>query len=127
MASSSPPSRAAGGPARGSRFHPRGGGRMHPPDGPAVLATRAMCSRPGRALIPTTRRFAMSKERTLVVLVATDAFLAFSVCGVEAFFQWTLPSPLREFVGGSGHPSFRQFGMLWLWGLTAACAITAWI
>ncbi|TMQ56801.1 MAG: hypothetical protein E6K72_04355 [Candidatus Eisenbacteria bacterium] len=69
----------------------------------------------------------MSKERTLVVLVATDAFLAFSVCGVEAFFQWTLPSPLREFVGGSGHPSFRQFGMLWLWGLTAACAITAWI
>jgi hypothetical protein len=66
----------------------------------------------------------MSKERALVVLVAADAFLAFSVCGVEMFFRWTLPEPLRDF--GSG-PTLGQFGLLVLWGLTAACALTAWV
>ena len=69
----------------------------------------------------------MSRERALVVLVAADVFLAFSGIGVEMFFGWTLPGPLRDFVRWSGAVSFRQFGLLALWGLTAACAISAWV
>ena len=69
----------------------------------------------------------MSRERALVVLVAADVFLAFTGIGVEMFFGWTLPGPLRDYVRWSGALSFRQFGLLALWGLTAGCAITAWI
>ena len=68
----------------------------------------------------------MSRERALVVLVSADVFLAFAVLGVEMLFQWTLPGALRDFGAWSGTP-FRQFALLWLWSLTAACAITAWI
>ena len=67
----------------------------------------------------------MSRERALVVLVAADVFLAFSVLGVEMLFQWTLPGRLQHLGGWSG--SFREFGMLWLWALTAGCALTAWV
>ena len=69
----------------------------------------------------------MSRERALVVLVAADVFLAFVVLGVEMFFNWTLPGPLRDYVRWSGSPTFGQFGMLMLWALTAVCALTAWV
>jgi hypothetical protein len=69
----------------------------------------------------------MSRERALVVLVAADVFLAFAGIGVDAFFGWTLPGALRDYVRGSGSFNLRQFGLLVLWGLTAACAITAWV
>ena len=69
----------------------------------------------------------MSRERALVVLVAADVFLAFAGMGVETFFGWTLPGALRDYVRWSGSFTFRHFGLLVLWGLTAACAITAWV
>jgi hypothetical protein len=69
----------------------------------------------------------MSRERALAVLVAADVFLAFAVCGADAFFQWTLPGPLRDFAGWSGSGTARQFGMLWMWAVIAICAIVAWI
>lgn len=69
----------------------------------------------------------MSRERALVVLIAADVFLTFAAMGVEAFFSWTLPGTLRDYVRGSGAFGFRQFGLLFLWALTAVCAITAWV
>ena len=69
----------------------------------------------------------MSRERALVVLVAADVFLSFAGIGVEAFFGWTLPGALRDYVRWSGTFGFRQFGMLFLWSLIAACAIAAWV
>ena len=68
----------------------------------------------------------MNKERALVVLVALDAFLVFASMGVEAFFSWTLPGDLRDH-HGVGAFGLRTLGMLSLWGITAACAITAWV
>jgi hypothetical protein len=69
----------------------------------------------------------MSRERALVWLVAADVFLAFSGMGVEMFFNWTLPGPLREYVHWYGGVSLRRFVLLALWGMTAACAIAAWV
>ena len=69
----------------------------------------------------------MSRERALVVLVVADVFLAFAGMGVEAFFGWTLPDTLRDYNRRSGAFNLRQFGLLSLWGLTATCAIAAWI
>ena len=68
----------------------------------------------------------MNKERALVVLVALDVFLVFASMGVEAFFSWTLPEELRDH-HGFGVFGLRTLGMLSLWGITAACAITAWV
>jgi len=69
----------------------------------------------------------MSRERTLVWLVAADVFLAFSGIGVEMFFNWTLPAPLREYAHGSGAFSLCQFGLLALWAMTSLSAIAAWV
>ena len=69
----------------------------------------------------------MSRERALVLLVGADVFLAFTRMGVEAFFSWTLPGPLRDYVHWSGGVTFHGVGLLALWGLTATCAIAAWI
>jgi hypothetical protein len=68
----------------------------------------------------------MSKERLLIVLIVVDVFLAFAGMGVEMFFNWTLPAPLREYKGSGGF-GLPQFALLYLWGLTALCAIVAWI
>jgi hypothetical protein len=68
----------------------------------------------------------MSKERLLIVLIATDIFLSFAGVGVEMFFGWTLPAPLRDYGGSSGF-GLPQFVLLSLWGLISLCAIVAWI
>ena len=69
----------------------------------------------------------MSRERALVWLVAADVFLAFSGVGVEMFFNWTLPGPLREYAHGSHGFSLSRFVVLALWAMTSVCAIAAWV
>ena len=75
----------------------------------------------------TFGRLAMNRERALTVLVAADVFLVFTSMGVEMFFSWTLPAPLRDYIRWSGNFGFRQFGMLTVWGLISVCAIAAWV
>ena len=71
----------------------------------------------------------MNKTRVLWMLIAADVLLAFGSVGAEAFFGWTLPPALAEYVQQRTNrfPGFGDLIPIMLLLTTSASAFVAWI
>lgn len=71
----------------------------------------------------------MNKSRLLYALVIADVFLAFGSVGSEAFFGWTLPPAVHDYVHQrfTGLPGLGDVLPLMVLATTVLCCFAAWI
>ena len=71
----------------------------------------------------------MNKERALLILVALDVVLTFSVIGGEMFFGWTLPGSLKDYVSSKllFPTTAWQFTLFALWAANVGLTVASWV